>query len=185
MMNKSESIKEICKALIVFSVKVDTIRKDAKNPFFKSSYATLSNIIDSIKEPLIESGLSYVQFPNDENGLTTMLMHESGEWISSDYIMAPVKNDPQGRGSAITYQRRYALASVLGLNIDDDDDGNKATYGAGTPEKPEQEWLNKGTESFNKALEYMKKEDADINIIKKKYRLSKEVETLLLKAKSK
>jgi len=184
MMNKSESIKEICKALIVFSVKVDTIRKDAKNPFFKSSYATLSNIIDSIKEPLIESGLSYVQFPNAENGLTTMLMHESGEWLSSDYIMTPVKNDPQGRGSAITYQRRYALASILGLNIDDDDDGNKATYGNGSPEKPEEEWLNKGTESYNKALEYMKKQDADINIIKKKYKLSKEVETSLLKAKS-
>ena len=185
MMNKSESIKEICKALIVFSIKVDTIRKDAKNPFFKSSYATLSNIIDSIKEPLIESGLSISQFPTGENGLTTILMHQSGEWLSDEYNIKPSKDDPQGRISALTYQRRSAISSILCLNIDDDDDGNKATYGAGTPDKPEQEWLNKGTESYNKALEYMKKEDADINIIKKKYRLSKEVETLLLKAKSK
>jgi hypothetical protein len=56
-----------------------------------------------------------------------MLMHSSGEWISESYEMEPTKHDPQGAGSVITYQRRYALGAVLGLNIDDDVDANKAS----------------------------------------------------------
>jgi len=176
-MQKSESIKNIAQALILFHVKVDTIKKDAKNPFFKSTYASLTNILDAINEPLIESGLAVSQFPSGADGLTTILIHgESGEWIESTYEMRPVKDDPQGRGSCITYQRRYALASILSLNIDEDDDGNKATYPAGTPDdKP---WLNKNSDEFAKAHAYML-DKGDINKIKAKYKLSKEVETLL------
>lgn len=133
-MEKSENIKELAKAIITFHSKVNKIKKDAKNPFFKSNYATLSNILESIEIPLTESGLAFTQFPDGENGLTTMLIHaESGEFMQSTYNMKPVKDDPQGRGSAITYQRRYALAAILGLNIDDDDDANTATHGAKAP----------------------------------------------------
>lgn len=138
-MQKSESIKNIAKALLTFHVKVETIKKDAANPFFKSKYASLSNILDGINQPLIESGMSFVQFPNGENGLITLLMHgESGEFIQCEYSMTPIKNDPQSRGSSITYQRRYALSSILGLNIDDDDDddGNAATKQPSKPTTP-------------------------------------------------
>jgi hypothetical protein len=127
-MNQSESIKEISKAMISFHQKINKIGKDAKNPFFKSKYASLSNILDAIQNPLSDSGLSICQFPTGQNGLTSILMHQSGEWISAEYEMKPVKDDPQGRGSCITYQRRYALAAILSLNIDEDDDGNKASY---------------------------------------------------------
>jgi hypothetical protein len=176
-MPKSQSTKEITKALITFQVKVDTIRKDAKNPFFKSSYASLANILDSIKEPLIECGLAVTQFPYGENGLMTILMHQSGEWMGFEYQMRPAKDDPQGRGSAITYQRRYAIASVLCLNIDEDDDGNLATHGRSTPdEKP---WLNKGSEQFKSAVAYIQG-GGSIEAIKGKYKLSKEIESLLL-----
>lgn len=178
-MQKSESIKNLAQALIVFHVKVDTIKKDAKNPFFKSTYASLTNILDAINEPLIESGLAISQFPTGADGLTTILIHgESGEWISSTYEMRPVKDDPQGRGSCITYQRRYALASVLSLNIDEDDDGNKASQPA--PEKPatEKPWLNKNSDQFIKVKDFMDK-GGKIESVKLKYRLSKEVETLL------
>jgi len=179
-MQKSESIKHIAQALIVFHLKVDTIKKDAKNPFFKSTYASLTNILDAINEPLIESDLTVSQFPTGDNGLTTILIHgASGEWIQSTYEMKPVKDDPQGRGSCITYQRRYALASVLSLNIDEDDDGNKATYPTGGPDKQaEKPWLNKNSDEFAKAHSYML-DKGDINKIKAKYKLSKEVETLL------
>jgi len=177
-MQKSESIKNIAQALIIFHVKVDTIKKDAKNPFFKSTYASLTNILDAINEPLIESGLAISQFPTGADGLTTILIHgESGEWISSTYEMRPVKDDPQGRGSCITYQRRYALASVLSLNIDEDDDGNKASQP--TTEKP---WLNKDSEEFKRVQDYLKN-NGKIDIVKSKYRLSKEVETLLTSKK--
>ena len=182
-MQKSESIKNIAQALIVFHVKVDTIKKDAKNPFFKSTYASLTNILDAINEPLIESGLAISQFPTGADGLTTILIHgESGEWISSNYEMRPVKDDPQGRGSCITYQRRYALASVLSLNIDEDDDGNKASQPV--PEKPatDKPWLNKNSDQFTKVKDFMDK-GGKIDAVKVKYRLSKEIETLLTSKK--
>ena len=176
-MRKSETIGKLAKALITFHVKVDTIKKDAKNPFFKSKYASLSNILDVINEPLIESGLSFSQFPTDAFGLTTILMHESGEWIESDYLMKPVKDDPQGRGSCITYQRRYALSSILGLNIDEDDDGNVATYGNETPE--DKQWLNKNSEMFNMAKAKLNAGQTTIDKIKQSFKISKEVEQLL------
>lgn len=176
-MPKSQSIKQLTQALITFQVKVDTIRKDAKNPFFKSSYASLANILESIKEPLIECGLAVTQFPQGENGLMTILMHESGEWIGFEYQMRPTKDDPQGRGSCLTYMRRYSIASVLCLNIDEDDDGNLATHGKSTPD--EKAWLNKGTEQFKSAIAYIQG-GGSIDAIKNKYKLSKEIESLLL-----
>jgi hypothetical protein len=123
----SPETKQITAALLTFQGKVEAVSKDAKNPFFKSSYATLSNILKTIKNPLLESELTFVQFPDGENGLTTRLMHSSGEWMEATYKMKPAKDDPQGLGSAITYQRRYSLGAVLGLDIEDDDDGNAAS----------------------------------------------------------
>ncbi|NBU80762.1 MAG: hypothetical protein EBS55_03840 [Flavobacteriaceae bacterium] len=117
-MQQSNTIAELAKALVLFHVKVDTIKKDAKNPFFKSTYASLPNILEGINEPLIESGLSVAQFPSGENGLTSILLHESGEFISAEYQMRPVKDDPQGRGSCITYQRRYALFNKAKAKLD-------------------------------------------------------------------
>jgi len=125
-MNKSESITELAKALVKFHSVMGKVSKDAKNPFFKNKYASLSNIIEAVTKPLNDNGLSVLQLPCIE-GLTTTLLHESGEWISST-SSTPVKDatDPQKLGSAITYARRYALGAVLSLNIDEDDDGQKA-----------------------------------------------------------
>jgi len=133
-MNKSDSIKELATALCKFQGEVEKIKKTATNPFFKSKYANLADILDIIRQPLSDAGLSFVQFPKGQHELDTMLMHNSGEWISETYQMTPTKNDPQGLGSVITYQRRYALGAILGLNIDEDDDGNKASQ----PVKKEQ-----------------------------------------------
>jgi len=181
-MKKSESIEQIAKALITFHVKCDTIRKDAKNPFFKSTYASLTNILDAINEPLIECGLSISQFPTGTDGLTTILMHQSGEYIAGEYSMRPAKDDPQGRGSAITYQRRYAIASVLSLNIDEDDDGNAATHGKSTPEADNREWLNKDTEAFLKVIAYLNG-GGKISEVEKKYKLSKDIKQTLTNLK--
>lgn len=126
-MEKSDSIKEIAMALCKFQREVGKIKKETDNPFFKSKYASLANILDVISEPLANNGLSFVQFPVADAGLTTVLMHVSGEYIAETYFMKPVKSDPQSLGSVITYQRRYALGAVLGLNIDIDDDANAAS----------------------------------------------------------
>lgn len=187
-MNKSQTISELCKALTLFHVKVGDIVKDAKNPFFKSSYATLQNIQEAIREPLIECELTISQHPEGEHGLTTILMHSSGEWIESYYVMTPVKNDPQGIGSCITYQKRYALVSILNLSVNDpDDDGNRATYGDNKPEKVDnqKEWLNKGTKHFEIIAEKLLNKQATIEKVKEHFKLSKEVEKLLIEAQTK
>lgn len=185
-MQKSESIKNIAAALILFHVKVEKVKKDATNPFFKSKYASLSNILEAINEPLNECGLSFVQFPTGENGLNTLLMHaDSGEFMEADYTMKPVKDDPQGKGSVITYQRRYALSAILGLNIDEDDDGNAATHGGSTPEKSEENnkpWLNENSIEFAGAVEKMKAGKSSIEALRKFFKISKATEQKLKEA---
>lgn len=139
-MNRSESIINISKSLLEFQKKVDKIKKAEINPYFKSKYASLSTILDAIDPILNECGLVVLQSPEGSDGLTTTVIHaETGEFIESNYSMRPSKDDPQGRGSCITYMRRYALSSILKLNVDEDDDGNKASQK--TPEKPKKKQL--------------------------------------------
>lgn len=186
-MIKSDSIKNLAVALITFHVKVDKVQKDAKNPFFKSKYASLSNILETINDPLNESGLTFCQFPSGEHGLHTILMHaDSGEFISAEYTMRPTKDDPQGLGSCITYQRRYALAAILGLNIDDDDDGNAASveYKKSEPEtkkvngaasKEEKPWLNKTDPLYFKIINSLQNKTRTIQQIEQHYKLNKQI----------
>jgi hypothetical protein len=152
-MNKSESIKNIAGALVKFQASVSKVAKEANNPFFKKKYASLANILDTIQKPLSECGLAISQFP-DGDALTTIILHaDSGEWMESSYVMPVAKqNDPQAMGSAITYARRYALGSILNLNIDDDDDGEKA-MGRQIPKKDE---LTPKHPSWAKAVEHLK-----------------------------
>lgn len=126
-MKTSPTTSEISKALCKFQGDVPTIPKLDDNPFFKSKYAGLPSILQTIKKPLAENGLSVIQFPENEDELTTRVNHTSGEWIEATYRMPAVKHDPQGIGSRITYQRRYALTAVLNLDTDEDDDGNAAS----------------------------------------------------------
>ncbi len=135
-MEKSPSIVNIAEALRTFHYNMGKVAKDATNPFFNSKYATLSAILEAIKQPLYEAGLSFTQFPSGSNGLTTVLMHaETGEFMQTEYQMQPVKSDPQAQGSVISYMRRYSLAAVLGLNLDEDDDANAATHNSSAKPK--------------------------------------------------
>lgn len=125
-MQKSDSIKELATAMSKFQGSMEAITKDATNPFFKSKYASLSNIIEDTRAPLSKAGLSYAQFPSGDSELTTILMHTSGEYMAASYQMKPTDPKPQSVGSAITYARRYALCAILGLQVEDDD-GNEAS----------------------------------------------------------
>lgn len=173
-MNKSESIKNIGLALCKFQASIGKVSKEANNPFFKSKYASLANILDTIQKPLSECGLAFAQLPDDD-ALTTILIHsESGEWIEASYKMPVAKqNDPQAMGSAITYARRYALGAILGLNIDDDDDGEKAM--GRTLQK---ETLTPKHPNWQRAVEHIQK-GGKISDITQKYTLS-EVDYKLL-----
>jgi hypothetical protein len=123
-MERSESIKQLATALVAFQSETKKIIKDATNPFFKSSYATLDNIWKVISEPLARNGLAVTQIP-DGDALLCMLVHTSGEFISGRY-MINTAGKPQEVGSAITYARRYSLSAILGLVTEDDDDANIA-----------------------------------------------------------
>ena len=186
---KSNEINELAKGLILFHVKCEGIKKDAKNPFFKSTYASLPKIIEAITEPLAESGLALTMFPIDENSLYCLLMHTSGQWIEATYTMKPVKDTPQDKGSCITYARRYCISSILNLQIDDimsDDDGNKASGKTEVnaerkaPVKDDgKAWLNKSTPEYDKAVKYLQGGGL-VAKIKEKYKLNKEIETIFL-----
>ena len=132
-MNKSESIKELATALNQAQAEMSGAKKKAANPFFKSRYADLNSVVDAIRQPFCDHGLSYSQFPVFKDGFVgveTILMHSSGEWISSELLLPMVKQDPQAAGSALTYARRYSLQAIAGIPAEDDD-GNAAS----TPSK--------------------------------------------------
>jgi len=129
--NKSESIQNLAKALVGFQSEVKNPANTANNPFFKSKYAPLPEILNDVRPLLSKHGLSLLQAPSgdgDKIVITTLLMHESGEWIETcPLILKADKATAQGAGSAITYGRRYALSAILGISSEDDDDGNQAT----------------------------------------------------------
>ena len=125
-MNKSESISEIAKALCAAQGEITNATKSSENPFFRSKYADLSEVLNCIKPVIVKHGLSFTQMPGYIDGIVsveTMVLHTSGEWISSKCESPAPKLDPQGIGSAITYLRRYSLSAVFGLT-QADDDGN-------------------------------------------------------------
>lgn len=130
-MEHSESIQELATALAKAQAAIQPAAKDKTNPAFRSRYADLTSIWEACREPLNTNGLSIIQMPgNDGDGriaLTTMLLHSSGQWIRTTVSTRIVKDDPQGVGSGLTYLRRYALAAMVGVVADEDDDGNRAS----------------------------------------------------------
>ena len=129
-MMQSVEIKNIAGALCKAQKIMANAEKDAKNPHFKSTYASLAAVRDACNGPLTENGLSVVQTlePMGDSAVAvrTTLLHTSGEWISSLLPLFLQKQDMQGMGSAITYARRYALAGIVGI-AQEDDDANKAS----------------------------------------------------------
>ena len=128
-MKTSESIADLAGALSKAQRGIKGAVKDSQNPFFKSSYADLSSVWNACREALTSNDLAIIQTCSmGEHGVTvtTRLVHSSGQWVEDDLTVMPVKTDPQGIGSTITYLRRYALAAISGV-APEDDDANAAT----------------------------------------------------------
>ena len=136
-MLKSENIKNIAAALSKFQAEITNSKNTAKNPFFNSLYSPLNEVLNHVRPILAKNGLSVLQSPGGDGTniiISTLLMHETGEWIESEpLVLKADKATAQGAGSAITYARRYALSAILGISSEDDDDGNHAT---GNQDKP-------------------------------------------------
>lgn len=112
--------KQLTEKLLQFQSKIGIVKKDSKNPHFKNTYASLEQILSEVKPILTECKLIVMQ-PINEKGIGTIIIDaENGHFIES-FIPMPVNLAPQPLGSAITYFRRYTIASLLSLEIDDDD----------------------------------------------------------------
>ena len=130
-MQRSDTIGELAKALAAANLEITNPALDAVNPHFKSRYASLGAIINAVRLPLARHGISAVQTVSTDGGavgVTTTLLHASGEWMAETAMSAlPDRATVQQLGSVITYLRRYALASITGIVGEDDDDGNAGT----------------------------------------------------------
>lgn len=134
----STGITKISAALVKAQRNTTTALKDAKNPYFKSSYADLNSVIDAVQPALNDQGIAILQpivQANGKNYVRTLLMHESGEYLGSDNeIVTKPNGTAQDLGSGISYARRYGLQSLLSVKTAEDDDGNRAS--AKTVTKP-------------------------------------------------
>lgn len=131
--------------------------KNATNPHYKSGFANLESVWESIRIPLTKHGFSVIQTTEYKDGVTcliTTLLHSSGGYIRGAYPLAPTKSDPQGIGSAMTYARRYALAAIVG-QIQIDDDAESAMNRDEEP--PQAPLIPKTPENGNKTPSYSQK----------------------------
>lgn len=123
-MEASEQINELATALAKTQGSISGAKKDAANPFFKSTYADLEAVWSACRDALSRNGLSVIQTvtTSDERvGVTTMLAHSSGQWVRDTMLLTPKDSGPQAMGSCISYGRRYALAAIVGVYQTDDD----------------------------------------------------------------
>ena len=137
MLEHSKELKEIAEAMAKAQGSMELAPKDSTNPFFKSDYSDLASCWNTCRKPLTENGLSVIQSSNFFDGrvyVTTMLLHKSGEYFKNTLPLDPVKKDPQGVGSAITYGRRYELCAMVGI-APEDDDGKAASKAQASPQQ--------------------------------------------------
>jgi len=122
--------QQYAQALVAAIGELSNVPKTASNPYFKSKYAPLDAIVEATRPVLAKHGLAIQQQPlfmDGTAGVETTILHKSGHSTTTTLLLPLKDQSPQGVGSAITYARRYALAAVLGLATEDDDDGNIST----------------------------------------------------------
>jgi hypothetical protein len=142
---QTENTNELAAALAKAQGAMEAAKFDKQNPHFKNKYASLAAVIEAIRKPLSDNGLSYTQTTEiRENGfvLLTTLRHASGQWIASEYplpVAKGAKDDgikPQEMGSALSYARRYSLSALVCISSEEDDDAEGARKDGQTNSKP-------------------------------------------------
>lgn len=136
-----ETKTAIAAALLKSQKEMPNVSKDSDNPFFHSKYASLTAVLDVVKPVLNANGIVIIQNPIEGKdglgclALETILLHESGESISSISVVPLAKGDAQAWGSALSYAKRYSLAAMTGLATEDDD-GQRASHKPGEEASP-------------------------------------------------
>lgn len=147
-MNKSTSISKLADALAKAQAEMPVVKMNAQNPFLKNKYADLGAVIETSRPVLSKYSLSISQFPTsdgDKIGVTSLLLHSSGEWIEDTIYInstdAKGLSVAQSAGVVISYLRRYAWASILGLYADEDNDGHEVKVENTKPQKTKRQSL--------------------------------------------
>lgn len=142
-MDKSEEIDKLAIALAKFqgSLEQPSLNSEVKVKTktgleYKFKYADLSECKRAAKQPLADNELSVCQLIEDDYSIRTILLHSSGQWISSKVRMPSNTADAQSIGSAITYAKRYAFCAILGIVADNDEDANIASGNTSQKELP-------------------------------------------------
>lgn len=134
-MRTSDKVDQIAAALLAFQKEIEPPTKNRENPYFKSKYADLCSLLEHCKPAMQRNGLVFASV-----GLTSRLMHTSGQWIEGDFPVELNGLDAQKVGSAFTYGRRYSFQGLLGINAEEDDDGSAAakptSQAAAKPQAP-------------------------------------------------
>lgn len=125
---QSENIADLSGALAKAQAGMKAAAFNKINPHFKNKYADLAAVLDAIRKPLADNGLSVTQTTEiRDNGfvLVTTMRHATGQWIASEYPL-PLGAKPQEIGSAMTYARRYSLSALACIASEEDDDAESA-----------------------------------------------------------
>jgi len=145
--------------LVAFLNAIGNVSADRVNPAFKSKYASLSEILDTVKAVAREHNLAVHQSLSSAEGqvrVTTTFLHASGESHDSGTLSFVAPGDAQKLGSAITYLRRQSLQTACGISTDIDDDGAKASSPSPRPAARPDVWFSFiPPDKINKAQDYL------------------------------
>jgi len=143
----------IYKKLFEAKKEIGKISKDSTNPFYKSKYFDINQLLEHV-EPILQKHELLLLQPIENDRVVTRIYDIEGEGMVDSSMALTSITDPQKRGSEITYYRRYTLASLLGMQAEDDD-ANKTVRSAPKPQapskkrlfeesggEPTKEWLN-------------------------------------------
>ncbi len=153
---------------------IGVVKKNAKNPHFKNTYADLNALIEAVEPILLEKGLIMLQPIKDGKVFTQIIDIDTFEMVESSIDLTPNLTS-QAMGSQITYYRRYQISSIL-LLMADDDDGHRASQ----PQPIVKEVLQFGSGNFLRCLTALQEGKGTLEQIKAKYNVSNEVEKLLI-----
>lgn len=180
---KSENINELAAALVKFQKEMPAIERTKTVSVadkYTFNYAPLDQIVDKATPILTKYGLSVSQLVGQGGSVTTMLMHESGQYLGETVTITPSSDRPQDLGSAITYAKRYSYASILGIVAEDDDDANRASgnkfYSYSYRDKKAEEekpWLNEGTPEWEKTVMKLRSGQVDTSTVYQHFRVNR------------
>lgn len=154
-MNLEHANPALFAAIAVAQAEVENATKDSTNPHFKSKYADLAEVLNTVRPVFSKHGLSLVQSTSFDGAMvsvTTALCHKEGGFITSTASCVPAKTDAQGIGAATTYLRRYSLSAISGV-AQEDDDGNSAAHNAPPVVRIDTKQVNKFSGAILKAIE--------------------------------